>query len=312
MESHLTSFFRISVACDGNSRQESFSATSASQISIEMNPQEVSQGGTFRTTSVRDFSQVARLRVELPVIAGRPPIIEQWWREVTDSSKVLSKRIVDVTQTDAGGNEVRTWRLKGAWPCKIGLSSLSGEGPTTGLTEYYEFVYEAVEQILGSPHSDSNLPSTVREQRNPQTSDPFAKSLTSESARKLYAEIELLDVSTKYGEAVFYSGVPKNMAMKEARELGKKTIEMTPGGDILDRMNLFEKGSPVSRRDAIKIWRKASAKYASQASGPTRVIEKVRTYRDMRRGTFRSVELPLLKKNPNITQIQHTLVPEGP
>lgn len=60
--------------------------------------------------------------------------------------------------------------------------------------------------------------------------------------------VEQLDVKTGLNQAVFYSG-PGNRQLAEsfAKNNGKMTLEMTPGGSFLDRLKLFSNNSPLTR-----------------------------------------------------------------
>jgi hypothetical protein len=75
---------------------------------------------------------------------------------------------------------------------------------------------------------------------------------TSDEAFTYYKEMaEQLDVSTEKDQATFYSG-PGNRKIAEEFAVinGKITLEMTSGGKYLDNMNLFAKGSPLTKAQA--------------------------------------------------------------
>ncbi len=109
-----------------------------------------------------------------------------------------------------------------------------------------------------------------------------------------------IDVSTGKNRAVFYSGKGnREKAEVFATANGKKTLEMTPGGNWLDKQKLFGPNSPLSEAQATKVWRKLSKRYAEQASGNT--VGFVKEARQ--NGVFNDVEYPALLSNPKVTNV---------
>lgn len=125
--------------------------------------------------------------------------------------------------------------------------------------------------------------------------------LTSQEAMTYYLNlVETLDVTTAIGKSVFYSG-PGNRKLAEefAGSDDKTTLEMTPGGKILDDLKLFEKGSPLTPEQATQVWKRLSQRYAEQAAGDVYCF--VTGARPT--GVFTTVELPELRKNRKIGNI---------
>jgi RHS repeat-associated protein len=92
--------------------------------------------------------------------------------------------------------------------------------------------------------------------------------LATSQARSYFKNIALTaDFNTAPGEAVFYSGSLENavLAQKFALANGKKTISMTPGGQLLQGM--YGPQSLLTRQDADEIMKLASARFADGASG---------------------------------------------
>jgi hypothetical protein len=114
------------------------------------------------------------------------------------------------------------------------------------------------------------------------------------------ALVEQLDVTTAINKSVFYSG-PGNRKQAEAYAIAedKTTLEMTPGGKVLDDLKLFEQGSPLTPAQATQVWSRLSQRYARQAAGD--VFCFVTGARPT--GVFTTVELPELKKNRKVGNI---------
>lgn len=120
--------------------------------------------------------------------------------------------------------------------------------------------------------------------------------------------VDDLDVSTNPNSATFYSG-PGNRDLAEdfAKSNGKITLEMTEGGKLLDDLQLYAEGSPLTKDQADAVWRKLSEKYADGASG------NVYGYVEgsWEESVFNTVEFPALKDNPNVTNIFTELFNKG-
>lgn len=133
---------------------------------------------------------------------------------------------------------------------------------------------------------------------NPQkpwgNEDPFAYFMK---------EVEKLDVSTKPNQAIFYSGENgvsgvKNrvLAEKFAEETGKVTLEMTPGGNWLNQMDLNGINSPLTPDQSLLVWSRLSERYAGQVSGEiTLFVTGSRPDR-----VFYTTEFPNLKLNKRV------------
>jgi hypothetical protein len=77
------------------------------------------------------------------------------------------------------------------------------------------------------------------------------------------------------------------------------SLESTPGGRALEDRRLFETGSRVKHEQAHDLWNEAARMFAGQASG-TVTIFMSEVIPD---SVFQAVELPALKKNPNVTLV---------
>jgi RHS repeat-associated protein/uncharacterized repeat protein (TIGR01451 family) len=117
--------------------------------------------------------------------------------------------------------------------------------------------------------------------------------------------VDLVDIFTAPGTAVFYSGGNSaDAAQKFARQSGKFTIDMTPGGkwltDYGDLRNIFDPKTSNS------IWSRISQRFAQNASG------EVFVFLDNPRadGVWNTVEKEALEKNPRVTKITYN--PKSP
>ena len=76
-------------------------------------------------------------------------------------------------------------------------------------------------------------------------------------------------------------------------------LESTPGGRALEERRLFEPGSKITHAEAHKIWHEAARMFAEMAKGSVRIYMKEL----IPDSVFEAVELPALKKNPNVTLV---------
>jgi len=107
-------------------------------------------------------------------------------------------------------------------------------------------------------------------------------------------QVESLDFTAGANKAVFYSG-PGNRAraLAFADRTGATPIDLTPGGQYLNSLNLYDK-LPAAQADAI--WAKASQLYASGASGQINLfVHGARSDR-----VFNTIERPLIDANSSI------------
>lgn len=109
-----------------------------------------------------------------------------------------------------------------------------------------------------------------------------------------------LDVSTARNGAVFYSGRGnRELAEAFARQNGRTTLEMTPGGQFLDDLQLFGPNSPLTPDQATQVWSRLSQRFSAEASGnATGFVRGARA-----KGIFNTVEFPALSTNPNVTNV---------
>ena len=133
---------------------------------------------------------------------------------------------------------------------------------------------------------------------SPEVPLSVANFSTNSEAMDYYMDlVEKLDVSTAIGKAVFYSGQGnRKLAEQFAISEDKTTLEMTPGGKMLDELKLFDQGSPLKPEQATRVWLRLSQRYAQQAAGDVYCF--VAGARPT--GVFTTIELPELKKNRKI------------
>jgi len=149
---------------------------------------------------------------------------------------------------DAGGTSGRL----SAW--------LRGDGVDAAATMYPEFVVP------------NNIDSVVV--RRAYLNEKFGRSgdINYDITLRGYLErVDSLGVSSRPGEAVFYSGWnPAGVSNRDlgeafARQKGWTTLEQTPGGKWLDQEKLYgsaKQGDFLNPADADKVWAKLSQRYA--------------------------------------------------
>lgn len=135
--------------------------------------------------------------------------------------------------------------------------------------------------------------------------------------RLSYVVDKVLDFSTPWDTAVFYSGRNKKFAERYAVSKGKFTIELTAGGKYLDGLDLFNSsgiykdGPPIPGNRAAEIWDQASTKFASLARGKVKTfihnVNPINEFGNLR--TFFRIELPILL-NP-YTEVNEILFKEN-
>ena len=77
------------------------------------------------------------------------------------------------------------------------------------------------------------------------------------------------------------------------------TLESTPGGQALGERRLFEPGSKTTHQEAHKVWHEGARMFAEQAKGSVTIYAR----EVVANSVFQTVELPTLKKNPNVTLV---------
>jgi hypothetical protein len=122
---------------------------------------------------------------------------------------------------------------------------------------------------------------------------------------KIHTHIEEaydLNINTEADASTFWSGKGnKILAENYAAYMDKTTLEMTPGGQYLESLNLF-KAYPY--KQAIKPWEILSARFANNASGEVFAFVEGAAPTSV----FNRIEHPALLANPNVTKI--TFSPE--
>ena len=118
-------------------------------------------------------------------------------------------------------------------------------------------------------------------------------------------QVERLDVSTPPNGAVFWKGYTQGnqtAAMQWARQTGRSTLEMTPGGQWLDSLHLYEPTGPLTRSQADAVWQRLSQRFAAEAQGEATVFLERTSFNPG--STFDGTEWPALYGNPQVSRIR--------
>ncbi len=135
-------------------------------------------------------------------------------------------------------------------------------------------------------------------------SDPLGLAGTPLTFDQLKHLAETLDFSTAKDGAVFWATPNMEIAQDWAAAHGKTTLEQTKGGQILDKMDLFGKGSPVDGAQAKEVWDIASRRFAEGASGEVNVFSTGATrYSPYGERTWWKIERDALMKNSKVQRI---------
>lgn len=114
-------------------------------------------------------------------------------------------------------------------------------------------------------------------------------------------DIRAADLSAPKDGAVFWTGYQQGnqaAAMEWAKLNGKSTIEMTPGGQWLQKLDLYGSNSPVKEFESDNLWRAASAQFARSSSGEVNAFKEGTVFD--RNKVFYGLEIKNLVKNPEV------------
>lgn len=130
----------------------------------------------------------------------------------------------------------------------------------------------------------------------------FLNAAESPSFNSIMRQVETVDVSTPRNGAVFWTGYERGnqaAAMKWAAANGKSTIEMTPGGQWLNSLDLYGVNSPLTRAEADAAWLRMSERFTEGASGHINAFTRGTSFNPA--SNFYNTELPGLRLNPNVS-----------
>lgn len=130
---------------------------------------------------------------------------------------------------------------------------------------------------------------------------------------ELNQAVETQVVASTGKSAGFYSSEEGRAAAEAWVSLSpetRTTLELTPGGRYLDKLDLFKNPS-ISTQQAKALWNRLSERYAEEAAGTAKFfISQDGLTRTA--STFMDSELPALLKNPKIKKIETHIVKRKP
>ncbi len=114
----------------------------------EMEVTSISEGGRMGAPrTARGHQRVNRMSFSHGSAAkgagGRS--VFDWYMEVCDASKALSKKTLSVVVTDAEGRDLAEWRIVNAWPCRW-VAPVIGTDHSRLTVEYISFAHEGIER----------------------------------------------------------------------------------------------------------------------------------------------------------------------
>lgn len=140
----------------------------------------------------------------------------------------------------------------------------------------------------------------------PFVSNPSAIGATNEAGifDYLWDKTNLADFSTPANKAAFYTGYDVNYPRASAWAIDNNgfVIDKTSGGQWLEGQT-YGSQAQLSRQQVDLLWEEASVRYAAGASGDVHIFNSG-VANDPTKVLYR-VELPVLRRNPNVNLIWH-------
>ena len=107
--------------------------------------------------------------------------------------------------------------------------------------------------------------------------NPISHPLEGLTPEKVIQHVNQLGLKTPRDQLILWSGLGRGsegvrLSQEYAAENGGVTLELTPGGKWLDKMDLFGANSPFTQAEARQIWGNVSVKMIQQASGQVRSL----------------------------------------
>lgn len=151
-EPQLKQEFRVVLAGD------EFDVLSASEVGTSIDPDVIASGGSTALNYGRHAARGSRVRLELPIRSKGCSTLHRWYQDITDSSKPLLKRALQINLTDSNGKVQKGYRLTGAWICRWGMLPITKQASSSTLANFFDLVFEGMESVSGGGAAAASAP----------------------------------------------------------------------------------------------------------------------------------------------------------
>lgn len=250
----LNHLFHVSISGDKYDQGFSFAAVSASQISEEI---EIVDG----KRRARGASGVDRLRLEYPVGSPAMKNFNTWFKNICNSRREIAKRTIDIELNREDGSKSGFIRLRNAWPCKVGLSTISQMGQSKAPLEYVELAYEGIDRSPEEREAKFGDKTPPRP-KGPPPADNVLAGVASQKTHEMGSQAFRASENTPLGKAAWKEAMkqpPKNANLAEIRQGYTKEVANIKNVAAEQRAHGWKKSDVAT--DSCQLRRQIGLKY---------------------------------------------------